>query len=151
MTTSSARLVAPCFRLSVVVLVVFGAASSSFAQVPNPRLVERLGAQILRGPGSQIGVSTRDRTPVETRDAAGFWSRWFWEPNGVIIEQVRSDGPAARAGLMKGDVVTAFDGQRVLSVNQFSRLVEETPPGWMVKITIVRDGKARDIPITPTL
>jgi serine protease Do len=69
----------------------------------------------------------------------------------VVIEQVRGDSPASRAGLLNGDVVTAFDGQRVVSANQFSRLVEETPPGWTVKIRIVRDGKAREIPITPTL
>lgn len=137
-----------CFRL-VAVLVV--AASPAFAQLPNPVIVERLGSQILRGPGSQIGVSTRDRTPSEARDATGFWSQWFLQQHGVVIERVSGDSPASRAGLMKGDVVTMFDGQRVLSANQFSRLVDETPPGWTVKITIVRDGKARDISITPTL
>ena len=46
---------------------------------------------------------------------------------------------------MNGDVVTAFDGQRVVRGNQFSRLVEETPPGWTVRMTIVRDGKTREV------
>lgn len=152
MTNNSAMfLLLTCFRLSAVVFVVFVAAFPSYAQPANSVIVERLGAQILRGPGSQIGVSTRDRTPPETRDAAGFWNRWFLTPNGIVIEHVRGDSPAARAGLMKGDIVTEFDGQRVLNANQFSRLVEETPPGWTVEISIVRDGKARKIPITPTL
>ena len=73
------------------------------------------------------------------------------EQDGVVIESIRQNSPASRAGLMKGDVVTVFDGQRVGRTNQFSRLVEETPPGWTVRMTIVRDGKTREIFITPSL
>ena len=55
------------------------------------------------------------------------------------------------AGLMKGDVVTLFDGYRVRNVAHFSRLVGETPPGRTVKMTIVRSGKTQEVTITPTL
>lgn len=132
-------------RLMAVLLVT---ASPTYAQRPNPVFdtgiieVERLSGLTLRGPGSQIGVSARDRTVSEARDAAGF---------GVIIDEVRADGPASRAGVMKGDVVTMFDGHRVDRANQFSRLVAETPPGWTVRMRILRNGKTRDISITPTL
>jgi S1-C subfamily serine protease len=153
MTTRSALSIALfLLRLSAAVFVVFLTTSTGYAQVSD--IMQRRDALILRAPGSRIGVSTRDRTPAEARqthDKAAFWTGWVFAPNGVIIEEVRADSPASRAGLMQEDAVTVFDGQRVLNANQFSRLVEETPPGWTVKMTIVRGGKVRELSITPTL
>jgi S1-C subfamily serine protease len=106
---------------------------------------------VLRGPGSQIGVSARELKPSETE-----WQtrlRAFTvkqRPSGVIIEQVHVNGPASRAGLLKGDIITEFDGQPVSGLSQFYRVVEETPPGWTVKAIVFRDGKMREISITPT-
>ena len=154
MTTNSRGFVVPrCFSL---LAVMFMAASPAHSQGRNPvvfdPVVERLGSQVLRGPGSQIGVTTRDRIAAEMRDAAGFWARFAAQQDGVvIIDEVRADSPASRAGLRKGDVVTRFDGEPVPGSRQFSKLVAETPPGWTVKMTIIRDGKTRDISITPTL
>jgi serine protease Do len=128
--------------------VMFVTASPTYAQRPNPVFdtgiieLERLNGLTLRGPGSQIGVSARDRIVAEARDASGF---------GVILDEVRADSPASRAGLMKGDIVVRFDGQRVERTEQFSRLVAETPPGWTVRMTIIRNGKTRELSITPTL
>jgi serine protease Do len=62
---------------------------------------------------------------------------------------VREDSPAARAGLMNGDIVVEFDGERVRSVDHFTRLVRETPAGRAVKSTIVRAGSRRELDITP--
>lgn len=153
MTTRSALSIALFLvRLSAAVFIVFLATSTGYAQVSD--MIERRDALILRAPGSRIGVSARDRTPAEARDThdkAVFWTGWVLAPNGVIIEEVRAGSPASRAGLMKGDAVTVFDGQRVLNANQFSRLVEETPPGWTVKMTIVRGGKVRELSIIPAL
>jgi S1-C subfamily serine protease len=150
MRAQSALSIAPSLlRLTAVVFLLFLPASPAHAQFSD--VIVARDALILRAPGSQIGVSTRDRLSLETRDAAGVSSRRFVSPNVVVIDQVRANSPASRAGLMKGDVVTVFDGQRVLNANQFSRLVEETPPGWTVKMTIVRDGKVRELSITPTL
>jgi len=122
-----------------IAFVVFLHDAPAYAQVSD--MIARRDALILRAPGSQIGVSARDRISSETGAT----------PLNVVIEQVRANSPASRAGLIKGDVVTVFDGQRVLNANQFSRLVEETPPGWTVKMTIVRDGKVRQLSITPEL
>ncbi len=119
-----------------IAFVVFLTAPPAYPQVSD--MIARRDARILRAPGSQIGVSARDRISLET----GL---------GVIIEQVRANSPASRAGLIKGDVVTVFDGQRGLNAKLFSRLVEETPPGWTVKMTIVRNGKVRELSITPEL
>jgi S1-C subfamily serine protease len=93
------------------------------------------GGDVLRleGPGSSIGVTVRD----QAGDA------------GVIIESVREETPAAKAGLQKGDVVLEFDGERTRSARQFTRLVRETPPGRSVKMTVMRDGSKRTLDIAP--
>jgi serine protease Do len=86
---------------------------------------------MLDGRGSAIGVSVRD---AET---------------GVIVEDVNEDGPAAKAGIRSGDTIVEFDGERVRSVRQFSRLVKETPDGRTVKATVVRNGARQTMDVTP--
>src|SRR6185503_15899102 len=53
-------------------------------------------------------------------------------------------------GLKRADVVVEFDGERVRSTRQFSRLVAETPPGRSVTATIMRDGEKKELRITPS-
>src|SRR5688572_16181964 len=67
----------------------------------------------LQGPGSQIGVSVRD---LKSSGVLPGSSDWFASQAGVIIDQVSSWSPASRAGLVKGDVVTIFDGYPVRNV-----------------------------------
>ena len=67
------------------------------------------------------------------------------------IRTVREGTPAARAGIKNGDIVVEFDGERVRSVTQFTRLVRETVPGRAVKATVVRDGARQTLNITPEM
>jgi serine protease Do len=99
----------------------------------------RVRVEVFRGEGGRIGVTVRD---IETADAAK-------KPpsTGVVIEQVRSDSPAEKAGLKAGDVVVEFDGLRVRSVTEFTRVVRETPIARTVKLAYVRDGKRTETDI----
>jgi serine protease Do len=94
----------------------------------------------LIGSGSTIGVSVKDVDTQTDRQRA---------QAGAIIDDVRADSPADKAGLKRSDIVVEFDGERVRSARHFTRLVEETPPGRTVKATILRDGQRKDIQITP--
>ena len=62
------------------------------------------------------------------------------EERGVEITQVEKDSPAEKAGLQKGDAVLEFNGQQVEGLEQFMRLVRETPVGRVVKLSINRGG-----------
>jgi serine protease Do len=62
------------------------------------------------------------------------------EEHGVEIKSVDENSPASRAGLREGDVVLQYNGQRVEGVEQFVRLVHETPVGRQVKLLVWRDG-----------
>jgi serine protease Do len=60
---------------------------------------------------------------------------------GVIVNSVVEGSPAESAGIKKDDVLLSFDGERVRSTLQLSRLVRETPVGREVALTLSRDGK----------
>lgn len=124
---------------AAAMLAMLGAASSSLIaqarqQFPIP---DAAGTLVLPAPGSSIGVSVRDLNNTDT------------EKQGVFIDSVRPDTPAARAGFKTGDVVVEFDGEPVRSVRNFTRLVQETAPGRAVSATIVRDGRRQTIEVTP--
>jgi serine protease Do len=63
--------------------------------------------------------------------------------NGVILADVVPGGPAARAGLMTGDVVTALDGKAMENARQFHVGVYRRAVGQPVTIDILRDGVAQ--------
>jgi serine protease Do len=96
---------------------------------------------ILSGRGSSIGVSVRDVRPAEAGGEK--------PSEGVLIDEVRPGSPAEKAGIRRGDIVVEFDGERVRSARQFSRIVQETPAGRTVKATHVRDGRRSDVEIVP--
>jgi putative serine protease PepD len=56
--------------------------------------------------------------------------------------------PAAKAGLQAGDVITAVDGTRVVSVNQFVATIANFAPGDTVTLSVNRDGSTKSIKLT---
>src|SRR5258705_6450591 len=67
------------------------------------------------------------------------------EEAGVEVTRVETESPAEKGGLKVGDVVMQFNGQRVEGMEQFSRMVRETPPGRDVKLEIVRSGAPQTV------
>lgn len=95
----------------------------------------------LLGSGGYLGVRIEDVDAGRAEDA-GLSGEY-----GVWVEEVTEDGPAARAGLEAGDILTAWNGERLESVAQLQRLVRETPVGRAVEVTAVRDGRERTVSV----
>jgi len=93
--------------------------------------------------GSRVGMVVRD---VETADVS---KEKLSGMAGAIVTQVVQASAAEKAGVKAGDVVTAFDGERVRSARQLERLVEETPAGRTVKIALQRAGAPITLDVTP--
>lgn len=123
------------------VLAVLAIASGPVATT-KPLAAQEPFRMFQGGPGSQIGVTVRD---TESADGTGQQAQ-----AGAVIDEVRRDSPAEKAGLRRGDVVVEFDGERVRSAQQFSRLVRETAPGRTVSATVVRDGRRTPVSVAPT-
>lgn len=62
------------------------------------------------------------------------------EDFGVEVTRVEPESPAERAGLKLGDAVQSYNGQRVEGMEQFKRLVNETPAGREVRLDLMRGG-----------
>ena len=70
------------------------------------------------------------------------------ETYGVEITRVEEGSPADKAGIKANDVVLEYNGQRVEGMEQFGRLVRETPTGREVKLLISRNGATQTIAAT---
>jgi Do/DeqQ family serine protease len=68
---------------------------------------------------------------------------------GVIVSQIQAGSPAHRAGLKRGDVILALNGNVVADPNSFRNDVASTQPGQTVTLRILRDGSEQEL--RPTL
>jgi S1-C subfamily serine protease len=60
---------------------------------------------------------------------------------GAFVQDVYPGGPADRAGLRPGDVVTSLDGKPVRAAEDVPRLVDERKPGDRVEVEVQREGE----------
>jgi serine protease Do len=113
--------------------------ANAVAQAPKPAIQELMAPL---GGGPEIGVTVRDVTPADAEGASP-------QAAGAVIESVRAESPAARAGLRAGDVVVVFDGENVRSARQLARLIDETPAERSVPLTVVRAGNRVSLSVAP--
>lgn len=90
----------------------------------------------------RIGVSTMSLT----KQLADYFG--IADGKGVLVTSVSDDGPAAKAGLRAGDVITAVDGEAVDSPGDISRVINGKKEGD-VTLTIVRNKSQQTIRVTP--
>ena len=113
------------------------------AAVTPPAAEVHAQSSVLRafeaGRGPRIGATIATEDAVDNKEAKA----------GVTLETVEPGGPADKAGMKVGDVVTDFDGERVRSVRQFLRLVQETTPGRSVPVVLSRAGQRVTVTVTP--
>ena len=62
---------------------------------------------------------------------------------GVYVKGVTADGPSYRAGLMTGDVITAVDGQSVVSPSEFKAMARALIAGQITVLDVIRGGERR--------
>ncbi len=92
------------------------------------------------GNNRRIGVSTT----TLTKQLADY----FGVTEGVLVTSVTDDGPAAKAGIKAGDVITAVDGEKIDGAGDLSRALNKKKEGD-VTLTVVRNKSQRAITVTP--
>lgn len=92
----------------------------------------QLGIVVVRpnsGPAKELGISDTSK--------------------GVVVAQVQPGSGAERAGLKKGDLISAFNGTEVNDPNVFRNQIASTAPNSVVTLNVVRDG--RNLQVSATL
>jgi serine protease Do len=70
------------------------------------------------------------------------------DTRGALVAGVQEGSGAAKAGIEPGDVITAFNGQKINSREELPPLVGPLPAGSKATITVIRNGKPRDFTVT---
>jgi serine protease Do len=117
---------------AIALLAAGAVAPATWAQNPAPRP----HTVTVTMSGSYLGVGVLD---VDAERAKALKLK---EETGVEVTNVTAGGPAEKAGIKAGDVVLAYNGQPVEGIEQFQRLVRETPAGRQVKVKLWRNGAA---------
>ncbi len=69
-------------------------------------------------------------------------------PAGALVSSVEPGGPAAKAGLQPGDVITALNGQPVADSTSLPSQVAGLVPGTSAKVMVWRDKSSKDLDVT---
>ena len=88
-----------------------------------------------------LGVIVQTVTP-ELAESFG-----LEEGKGALIADVSKDGPADKAGIEPGDIITKFDGKALKEMTDLPLMVAETPVGKKAKVIVLRDGKKKVITV----
>jgi S1-C subfamily serine protease len=114
-------------------LLIFFIAAGAFTAVVTPiRRAINTGVVKIVAPRSYVGVNSFDTTE-----------------GGVTFDDVDPPGgPADKAGLVGGDLITTFDGQVIQDEDQIMDLLGQTPIGKTVDVVFIRDGETKTTKMT---
>ncbi len=63
---------------------------------------------------------------------------------GALVADVDKEGPAAKAGIAPGDIITDYDGKEMKEMDELPMLVAQTEIGKTVEVSVLRDGKKKN-------
>jgi len=95
--------------------------------------------EVVRG---WLGVMIQQITP-ELQEKLG-----LRDQRGALVADVTPGGPADKAGILRGDVIAAFDGRAVEEMKELPMMVGSTPVGKEVKVEVIRNGRERTFEVT---
>jgi len=88
-----------------------------------------------------IGISFRS-------GLSGAVNRVYGFKNGVLVQQVQPGGPADKAGLKPGDIITTIDGRNIKDGDDLVNDIAARHPGSSIRLGFIRDGKEQDATVT---
>jgi len=67
--------------------------------------------------------------------------------NGALVQDLESDGPAAKAGIEAGDVIVTLDGEPLKNTRHLIDSVSAQPPGSKIKLGVIRNGERKSFTV----
>jgi serine protease Do len=88
-----------------------------------------------------LGVHIEDVTPALSKAFHASTT------NGALVGDVTPNGPAANAGLKRGDIVTEINGQLISGADQLKTRIGTMDPNTKVAMKVMRDGRSMDVSV----
>lgn len=88
-----------------------------------------------------LGVKIQDVTK-EIADSVGLKQKM-----GALVVDVTDGGPAAKAGIQPGDIITEFNGKEIKEMRLLPRIVAESKIGQPASVTVWRKGQSKTLEI----
>lgn len=79
----------------------------------------------------------------------GIQPDYMFGGKGVLIDVVTPGGPAATAGIKKGDIIIEIAGKAVPNVNGYMSILQTQKPGVTIEVRLLRDSKEVQLKVTP--
>lgn len=97
----------------------------------------------------ETGRVERGRIGVSIQEVSQNLAKSFGmdSPRGALVAAVEKDGPAAKAGVEPGDVITAVNGVKVETSSQLPPMIADIRPGESAKLEIWRDGGQKSLTV----
>jgi serine protease Do/serine protease DegQ len=89
-----------------------------------------------------LGVEANQFTP-DLAEALG-----VKDAKGMVVANLAPDGPAAKAGLKREDIITAINDKPVASWQDLRLIVAQSLPGTKVRVKYLREGKPAEVEVT---
>jgi len=95
-----------------------------------------------------VATKPMTKTSSDKRASTGSIPDFSFSGEGVKLGSVMKDSPAEKAGLLKGDIITAFNGKKISNLREYSEILKQHQPGDVIEMTILREGKEKSVSIT---
>ena len=92
---------------------------------------------------------TRGSIGIQFREGlSGAVNRVYGFKNGVLVQEVQPGGPADKAGLKAGDIITTIDGRSIKDGEDLVNEIASRKPGSTIRLGFIRDGKPSDTTVS---
>ena len=129
-----------------VVAVNTAISSSSGGSVAIPSDIVKIVVAQLKDKGvvrhGWIGVQVQSVT-TDIADSVGMKSA-----QGALVVEPQPDGPAVKAGILSGDVITSVNGQPVKDARDLAKQIRTMAPDSTIKLVVLRQGEEKTISVT---
>jgi membrane-associated protease RseP (regulator of RpoE activity) len=138
MNTTAFTITAPALFAALLIPASLHAIEAPEDNAPPPAQAAKPDAK----PAAFLGIMT-ERVPQAVREHLD-----LGDQQGVIISSVIPDGPAAKAGLVPNEIITAIGDKKVIAPEEVSAIIADQKPGDEILISTIRKGKATEHKIT---
>lgn len=121
--------------------------------IPINKAEESLQSLMNQTTREKVDESQASYMGIQGTDVSQEAAQMYGMPTGVAVSEVVKDGPADKAGILAGDVITGFDGRSISSMSQLKDTLQYYASGETVDVTVQRSdqGQYKEQTVSVTL